>query len=151
MIGNRQARNEITPAVVRLLERLVQTTTEEENSAATEVSITFVDDEYMQELNYEYRGIDAPTDVLSFPQLETGQPELPLSESAAVPLGDIVISVERAAAQATEYGHSLEREIGFLVVHGLLHLLGYDHGAATAAELMNVKTEAVLAQNGLRR
>jgi probable rRNA maturation factor len=151
LIGNLQTRNEITPAVSRLVERLVQTAVEAGNNAATEVSVTFVDDEYMQGLNYEYRGIDAPTDVLSFSQLETGEPEPPVFDPTAVSLGDIVISMERAAAQAAEYGHSLEREIGFLVIHGLLHLLGYDHGDDAAAALMNARTEAILAQNGLGR
>lgn len=83
-----------------------------------EVSVTFVDNERIKELNSEYRNIDRETDVLSFPTGDTGE---------GVTLGDVVISLEKAKAQAEEYGHSLEREIAFLTVHSALHLLGYDH------------------------
>lgn len=83
-----------------------------------EVSVTFVDNERIKELNSEYRNIDRETDVLSFPTGDTGE---------GVTLGDVVISLEKAKAQAEEYGHSLEREIAFLTVHSVLHLLGYDH------------------------
>lgn len=81
----------------------------------TEVSVTLTDDEKIRKLNSDYRGKDAPTDVLSFPMEETGL------------LGDIVLSLERAQKQAEQYGHSFERETAFLTVHGMLHLLGYDH------------------------
>lgn len=87
-------------------------------SYSCEVSVTFVDNERIKELNSEYRNIDRETDVLSFPTGDTGE---------GVTLGDVVISLEKAKAQAEEYGHSLEREIAFLTVHSVLHLLGYDH------------------------
>lgn len=89
-----------------------------------EVSITFTDDESIHNLNLEYRGIDRATDVLSFPiedDIKTNR------GSGLIMLGDIVISLERAVAQAEEYGHSFQRETAFLCIHSVLHLLGYDH------------------------
>lgn len=91
----------------------------------SEVSITLTDDEHIHELNKQYRGVDRPTDVLSFAFRESNEPEIIDAEIDV--LGDIVISIERAKIQAEEYGHSILREVVFLTVHGLLHLLGYDH------------------------
>ena len=97
-----------------------------ENDA--EVSVTFVDDEGIRELNNKFRGMDKPTDVLSFPLLDyEGESEEPFFDELCHNLGDIVISLERAMAQANEYGHSFEREVAFLTAHSMLHLLGYDH------------------------
>ncbi len=125
-----------------------------------EVTLTFVDDAGIHEMNRDYRGIDRPTDVLSFAMLDDGPDELDIifevdSEDEGDPLsgmlGDIIISVERAKAQSEEYGHSLEREIGFLFVHGFLHLLGYDHEDAEAEAVMTAKQESVLSAAGLTR
>lgn len=91
---------------------------------AAQVSVSFVDDATIHELNREHRGIDRPTDVLSFPQYE---PDEVFPEGMPVVLGDLVVSIETARRQAAEYGHDEEREIAFLLVHGFLHLLGYDH------------------------
>lgn len=91
-----------------------------------ELSVTFTDNEKIHLLNREYRNVDRPTDVLSFPMYSFSDGDLPV-EGEIVSLGDIVISVERAKEQADEYGHSLRREIAFLAVHSVLHLLGYDH------------------------
>lgn len=97
-----------------------------ENDA--EVSITFVDDEGIRELNKRFRNMDKPTDVLSFPLLDyEGESEEPFFDELCHNLGDIVISLERAMAQANEFGHSFEREVAFLTAHSMLHLLGYDH------------------------
>ena len=97
-----------------------------ENDA--EVSVTFVDDEGIQELNKKFRNMDKPTDVLSFPLLDyEGESEEPFFDELCHNLGDIVISLERAMAQANEFGHSFEREVAFLTAHSMLHLLGYDH------------------------
>ena len=97
-----------------------------ENDA--EVSVTFVDDEGIRELNNKFRGMDKPTDVLSFPLLDyEGESEEPFFDELCYNLGDIVISLERAMAQANEFGHSFEREVAFLTAHSMLHLLGYDH------------------------
>lgn len=101
---------------------------QEEGCGKAEVVLTLVDDEEMRELNRQYRGIDKPTDVLSFSQRET-TPEEPEFEDpgGADLLGDIVVSWETARRQGEELGHPVEREAAFLTVHGLLHLLGYDH------------------------
>lgn len=93
-----------------------------------EVSVTFTDDEGIRELNNKFRKMDKPTDVLSFPLFDyEGEKEEPLFDEFANNLGDIVISLERAMAQANEFGHSFEREVAFLTAHSMLHLLGYDH------------------------
>ncbi len=91
-----------------------------------EVSITLTNNEYIHDLNREYRGIDRPTDVLSFALNESEEPEVMGGADINV-LGDLVISVERAEEQAKDFGHSVKREMAFLTVHGMLHLLGYDH------------------------
>ena len=90
-----------------------------------ELSVTLTDNEHIHVINREYRGVDRPTDVISFALNESDEPEIEDAEINI--LGDIIISLERAAEQAEEYGHSYRREIAFLTVHGLLHLLGYDH------------------------
>ncbi len=92
-----------------------------------QVSVTFTDNEGIREINREYRGIDKETDVLSFPLTAFDGTEEPPTDEPEVSLGDIVISVEKAKAQADEFGHSFEREVAFLCVHSMLHLLGYDH------------------------
>lgn len=122
--------------------------------------VEFVYDEQMHELNKEKRNIDASTDVLSFPNL-TNQfnreitkknfPEDVNPENGKVMLGDIVINLNRAEEQAGSFGHSLTREIGYLLVHGLLHLMGYDHIDELDANLMFAQTERVLAKYKLKR
>ncbi len=92
-----------------------------------EVSVTFVDNEGIRKINAEFRGIDKPTDVLSFPLTDFEGGEEPPTDEPFVSLGDIVLSLERAEEQAEEFGHSFERECAFLCVHSILHLLGYDH------------------------
>lgn len=97
-----------------------------------EVNVLLTDDEGIQEVNEQMRGVNAPTDVLSFPMLELAPGEHPTVEdedpgSDTVPLGDMCISIERAQAQAQEFGHCFAREINYLAVHSVLHLLGYDH------------------------
>jgi len=158
--NNEQDVLEIGDELIGLLDRLLQKAGEAEGITEGEVALTFVNDEAIHELNREYRGIDRPTDVLSFAMNESLDEELDivyeleegeeLDELTDV-LGDIVISVERAQAQSEEYGHSLEREIGFLVVHGFLHLLGYDHQDTASEKVMMDKQEAALAQVGLVR
>ena len=116
-----------------------------------EISVNFVDDAQIAQLNKQYRGKDAPTDVLSFPLGENGQYDYN-QETGAAMLGDIVISMERAVEQAALYGHSLQREVAFLTVHSMFHLLGYDHEAGgLAAVHMREKEEATLIQLGLPR
>lgn len=116
-----------------------------------EISVTIVDDERIRELNKQYRNIDKSTDVLSFPLGENGVYDINYDTGAKM-LGDIVISIEHAFEQAEKYGHSLQREIGFLTVHSLLHLLGYDHeNGGLEAVRMREKEEAALTQMGLKR
>ena len=118
---------------------------------SAEISVTFVDDEKIHELNKQYRNMDKSTDVLSFPMGENGEYDVNLDTGAKV-LGDIIISIEHAYAQAEKYGHTLQREIGFLTVHSLLHLLGYDHeNGGLEAVKMREKEEAVLTRVGLKR
>lgn len=114
-------------------------------SGQTEVDITIVDDEEIHMLNRDYRNVDRPTDVLSFALDEAGEdePEL-LGGPEEHLLGDIIISAETAARQAEEFGHGLEREIVYLAVHGLLHLLGYDHMIDEDKAVMRAKEEEAL-------
>ena len=118
---------------------------------SAEVSVTFVDDERIQELNKQYRNIDSSTDVLSCPLGEDCvYDENP--ETGAKMLGDIVISAEHAVKQAESYGHSLQREVAFLTVHSMLHLLGYDHVNGGLEQMkMREKEELVLAKLGVLR
>ncbi|MDK2888141.1 MAG: putative rRNA maturation factor [Thermoanaerobacter sp.] len=113
-----------------------------------EVSLVFVDDDYIHRLNREYRGVDRPTDVLSF-ALQEGEPMPAAGEE--ILLGDVVISLEMARRQSEEYGHSFEREVAFLVVHGVLHLLGYDHQTEEQRRAMREKEETIMARMGLGR
>jgi len=116
-----------------------------------EVSVSFVNDTRIHELNKEYRNIDRPTDVLSFPLGENGVYDIN-NETGASLLGDIVISIQTAMKQAEIYGHSLEREIGFLTVHSMLHLLGYDHELGQLEErIMREKEEEILNVLGMSR
>ena len=118
---------------------------------SAEISVRFVDNEQIKELNGEYRDIDRATDVLSFPLGENGVYDHNPASGAAL-LGDIVISMQRAMEQAEEYGHSLDREVAFLTVHSMLHLLGYDHvNGGLEALRMREKEETVLTQLGLKR
>lgn len=116
-----------------------------------EISVTFVDNAKIAELNNQYRNKPMPTDVLSFPMGENGEyDENP--ETGNVILGDIVISMERAMEQAELYGHPLQREVAFLTVHSMLHLLGYEHeNGGLEAVKMREREEAVLIQLGLPR
>lgn len=110
----------------------------------TEVDITIVDDEEIHQLNRDYRGVDRPTDVLSFALDEDDEDEPELLEGQLHLLGDIIISAETATRQAEEFGHGLEREIVYLAVHGLLHLLGYDHMVEEDKVIMRAKEEEAL-------
>ena len=124
---------------------------QEEFDGSAEVSVTFVDNAKIRELNKQYRNIDRETDVLSFPLGENGEYDIN-HDTGAKMLGDIVISLEKAVEQAEMYGHPLQREVAFLTVHSMLHLLGYDHEAGgLEAVRMREKEEAVLTKLGLQR
>ena len=141
------------PSGIRLLIRRACNAvliTEEFNEPA-EVNVTFVDDEEIKMLNTEHRKIESATDVLSFPLGENGIYDTN-PENGAKMLGDIVISVEHAVKQAENYGHTLQREVAFLTVHSMLHLLGYDHVNGGLEQMkMREKEELVLAKLGVLR
>lgn len=106
-----------------------------------EVSVALVDNEAIRALNLQYRGLDNPTDVLSFSQMEG---EELFSPSDVLILGDIVISIEQALLQAESYGHSFKRELAFLLVHGLLHLAGYEHDEEEYTGIMHDKQQEIM-------
>ena len=141
------------PAGMRLLiRRCCHAVLENENfDGPAEVYVRFVDNAQIRDLNREFRNIDRETDVLSFPLGENGKYDINHDTGAKL-LGDIVISVEKAMEQAALYNHGLQREVGFLTVHSMLHLLGYDHEAGGMEEvLMREKEETVLTHIGLKR
>ncbi len=109
-----------------------------------ELSLLFTDDGVIQSLNRQYRGIDEVTDVLSFPQFDPTRNDFVLPTVGARLLGDVVISMPQASRQAAEFGHSVAREIGYLTIHGTLHLLGYDHETTVDREQMREREEAAL-------
>lgn len=118
-----------------------------------EISVLFTDNAGIQEINASMRNIDKETDVLSFPQYEFETPGV-LVKDEGYPyllLGDIVLSLEKADEQAKEFGHSYEREVGYLTVHSMLHLLGYDHMTDTDKPIMRAKEEEILEKLGLTR
>ncbi|AYW50684.1 rRNA maturation RNase YbeY [Tetragenococcus halophilus] len=123
----------------------------------SEMSITFMDNEGIQMINRDYRGKDAPTDVISFAIEEAGEDEMPIffddEEMTDLPneLGDIMISTQRAQEQAAEYGHSYEREVGFLALHGFLHINGYDHMTPEDEKEMFGLQKEILNAYGLKR
>lgn len=139
----------VAPKWLQLLKQAGEETLKQEGAAEAELSVLLVDDTGIQELNRIWRGIDAPTDVLSF-ALREGDDHLPLPVDQEL-LGDVVISVERAVLQAKEYGNSAERELAFLLTHGILHLLGYDHQTRIEEERMRTRQEAILTALGLSR
>lgn len=142
------------------LRRCIRRALELEGVAVScEINVLITDDAGICAINREQRGIDAPTDVLSFPMFELNPGEIPedLQEEAdpatgLVPLGDMVLSYERIRAQAKEYGHSVRREAGYLAVHSVLHLLGYDHMDDGPMKMqMRRREEEILADLDLQR
>ena len=150
LIKNDQKKIKMTPDLRRLVKRAVLAVLDfEDFGRRAEVSVTFTDNEGIHALNREYRNVDRPTDVLSFP-LSDGEDYD--TDGDAVLLGDIVISLERAQSQAEEYGHSFEREVAFLTVHSMLHLLGYDHETSPEDERdMFARQDEILISAGMTR
>lgn len=150
---------EIEPIEERLQELIIQClqTAAKREEVSGEVVVTLVNNERIHELNRDYRGVDRPTDVLSFAMNEEGEGEMEIfideDEIEDYPnmLGDIIISLPKTKEQAEDYGHSFERELGFLAVHGFLHLLGYDHGTEAEEKEMFARQEEVLQEIGLTR
>ena len=145
--------NRVTEEQIQLVQDLLQYTAKQEQvKEGSELSITFVDNSRIQEINKEYRQKDAATDVISFAMEEMGEGEIEIigSDEPAL-LGDIIISIDRMEEQAAEYGHSNARELGFLAVHGFLHLLGYDHIEEDDRVEMEAAAETYLSAMGVVR
>ncbi|MFJ7637248.1 rRNA maturation RNase YbeY [Peribacillus sp. NPDC097264] len=145
--------NEVTEKGQQLVESILQFAANKENiEEGTELSVTFVDNKRIQEINKEYRNKDSATDVISFALEEMGEEEVEII-GAEMPrmLGDIIISIERTKEQAEEYGHSFDRELGFLALHGFLHLLGYDHMTEEDEKVMFSRQKEILGEYGLSR
>lgn len=152
IISNSQKKVKIPTGIRLLIRRCCHAVLELENfEGSAEISVRFVDNEQIRKLNHTYRNIDRETDVLSFPLGENGEYDVN-HDTGAKMLGDIVISMEKAVEQAQIYNHPLQREIGFLTVHSMLHLLGYDHeDGGIEAVRMREKEETVLTQIGWKR
>jgi probable rRNA maturation factor len=136
---------------LRWMEKALHAAAEAEKLPPVELSVTIVDNAAIHALNKKWRQVDRPTDVLSFPLWEPDEEWVMEEGEEAVSLGDLVISIEKAKEQAEEFGHSLKRELGFLAVHGFLHLLGYDHETKEQEEEMFSRQEEILSRIGLKR
>lgn len=162
---DKETENELSFDYEALLEKVIKSAVKTEHCPyECEVNLSLVGNEEIRTLNQEFRGLDVPTDVLSFPMIDYKEPadfsHLGTAdantkyfnlESGELMLGDIVISLERAVEQAKEYGHSIERELAFLTAHSMLHLMGYDHEEEEERELMEEKQEKILQDLGITR
>ena len=159
LVENEQERVEVGSGTEAMLESAVRTAlTRTPGPGDVQVSVLLVDDDTIRSMNREYRGVDRSTDVLSFPMLSylDGEQDDQLvydtdPETGEVLLGDVVISMETAERQAGEYGHSIERELAYLTVHGGLHLRGHDHEDESDRHDMRAAEEEILALMGLAR
>ena len=145
--------NTLSKETIELVEKVLQFAADKQSiKDGSEVSVTFVTNDAIQEINRTYRNKDVATDVISFAMEELGEGEMEIID-ADIPtlLGDIIISVERAQEQADSYAHTFEREVCFLAVHGFLHLLGFDHGTEEEEKEMFGLQETILQAFGLRR
>ena len=151
IISNEQREVKIPTGVRMLVRRCCNAVLlQEEFDGSAEISVTFVDNSEIHKLNKQYRNIDRETDVLSFPLGENGEYDIN-HDTGAKMLGDVVISLPKAVEQAEMYGHSLQREIAFLTVHSVLHLLGYDHMTEEDEKVMFDKQEKALSAIGILR
>jgi len=153
---------ELDKKTLKLLKKVAKQTFKDVGQKASklEVGITFVDDEEIQELNKTERGVDEATDVLSFPNLDNvfnrqinkkNFPDDINPENGKVELGDVVINLNKAHEQAGSFGHSFTREVAYLMVHGLLHLMGYDHIDKLDSSIMRAQEEEILSKFRLKR
>ena len=153
-----EAEVDVTDGMETLLNHVITAALDAEQvDVPCEVNVLVTDDAAIHEINLDMRNVDRPTDVLSFPMFERAPGEKPGEEDAdpdtgLVPLGDMVLSLERATAQAEEFGHSVEREVSYLAVHSVLHLLGYDHmDEGEMKAQMRGREEAILGTLGIMR
>ena len=158
LIDNRQDGITVDDNLEAFVDRVVnEVLSFEEVEEDYEISLSFVNNEEIRSLNKAYRNIDSPTDVLSFPMLEFEEEDFEPAEGdeefidEELALGDIVISMEKAKEQSIEYGHSFERELAFLLVHGMLHLLGYDHEEEASEKKMIDSQEKILERLNILR
>ncbi|MDO4618024.1 MAG: rRNA maturation RNase YbeY [Clostridia bacterium] len=158
LMENEQEKEEISEEIKDTILKCVEKTLEYEDcDFSAEISVTFVDNEEIHALNLSERGIDRPTDVLSFPMCEFDENGDIIADDfdfdgEMIMLGDIVISAEKAREQADEYGHTFRREVAFLTVHSMLHLLGYDHVNSEEEErIMFKKQDEILSLLDIRR
>ncbi|MBP1889535.1 putative rRNA maturation factor [Clostridium moniliforme] len=163
-VDNRQDKIEVSKEFIENLEKVIEfALKEEEVLIPSEISMIFVDNEEIREINNETRGIDRATDVLSFPMLDYEDKkvfkelykdkdfDITFMDGEELVLGDIVLSLERALEQSKEYNHSFEREASYLVVHSVLHLLGYDHMEELDKKIMRKREEDILSKLNIRR
>lgn len=152
VIENKQKKAKLPTGLRLLIRRCCHAALQLEGfQGSAEIGVTIVDDDQIRQINKEHRNIDSTTDVLSFPMGENGEYDKN-PETGGYILGDIVLSIERAMEQADRFGHSLQREVGYLVVHSVLHLLGYDHvDGGLEAVRMREHEEAVMLSVGLPR
>ncbi|MBA1337184.1 MAG: Metal-dependent hydrolase YbeY, involved in rRNA and/or ribosome maturation and assembly [Firmicutes bacterium] len=151
LIENNQAKILLNEDMMHLIERVIDIAISMEHFPYKyEVSVSLVDNECIAAINREYRGVDSPTDVLSFAMLEDEE-VVDVNEDGEAILGDIVISLEKAFEQSREYGHTMDREVAFLTLHGVLHLLGYDHMEENDRKRMRSREEEILKAIGLTR
>ena len=149
IFDDRQDKIDIKDELYEKIEDIVEKVLDYEGySDDYDISISFVDNKEIHELNKQFRGVDRATDVLSFPMLSDEFEDVEYEEMS---LGDIVVSLERALEQSIEYGHSFEREVCFLVCHSMFHLLGYDHDTDENTREMREKEEAVLTKLNITR
>jgi probable rRNA maturation factor len=163
-VDNRQGKIEVSEEIIENINKVIEwALKEEEVDIDTQVSVVFVDNTLIQEINKEQRGIDKATDVLSFPMLDYAENKVykevyknykfkpeDLDEGELV-LGDIVLSLEKALEQSEDYGHSFMREICYLIVHSILHLLGYDHMKDEEKDRMRSREEEILERFNITR
>ena len=149
---------EVPAGTEERLRQVIQAALAEEGmDLPCEINVLLTDDQGIHQINLDMRGVDRPTDVLSFPMFDLTPGEHPGEEDAdpetgLIPLGDMCLSLERARAQAEEFGHSVERELSYLTVHSVLHLLGYDHlDEGPMKAQMRAREEAILKTLGLER
>lgn len=151
LIENRQNSIAVKSGMITIIKKVVDAAFARERFPyGYEVGVLLVDNETITALNREYRDTDTVTDVLSFALLEDEE-FIDTNEDGEVLIGDIVVSVPKAVDQAEEYGHSVERELAYLVLHGALHLLGYDHREAGDTRIMRSREEEILTDLGLAR
>ncbi len=156
LIENAQSNLELTDELRQIVEAVCDYSLKSEGfEDEAQISITFVNNDEIRTINSLHRDIDSITDVLSFPMLEFDENGEAIADfdfdDGEVMLGDIVISLERAAEQAENYGHSLKREVAFLTAHSMLHLLGYDHMEPEEEKIMFEKQEKILVSLGITR